>query len=48
MGVLIKAGVTFQARETLYKAVVQEVLLYRSDSLVISESMMKVLDVLHH
>ena len=46
--VLYNTGVTMRSRSVLYKAMVKTVMLYRSDSWVITESMMKVLEEFHH
>ena len=44
---MVKAGETLQAMEMFYKAGVQAFLLYGSDSWVIMESTMKVLECFH-
>ena len=46
--VLSKMGATVQARGTMYKVVIQSVLLYVSESWVVTGSMMKVLEGFHH
>ena len=45
--VLDKMGNEYRAREMLYNAVVQTVLLYGSESWVITEAIMKVLEAFH-
>ena len=46
--VLVKVGATMQALEMMYKTVVQMVLIYVSESWVITDEMMKVLERFHH
>ena len=45
---LEKRGATVRAREMLQKAAIQMVMFSRSESLVIMEVMMKVLEAFHH
>ena len=47
-GMLVKAGAAVQARAMFYKAVVQAVLIYRSERWFITDAMMKVLEGFHH
>ena len=47
-GVLVKAGAMVQARVMFYKAVVQSVLVYRSEIWVIKDVMMKELEGFHN
>ena len=46
--VLVTAGATVRSRETMYKVVVQTVLLYGRDSWVGTDVMIKVLEGFHH
>ena len=46
--VLERTGVTVQALGKMYKAVVQSVLLYGSESWVVTREMLKVLTAFHH
>ena len=46
--VLTKTGATVRAQEIIYKVVLQTVLLYESDSWVVTEAMLKVLEGFHH
>ena len=48
LGVLVKSGATIRAMAMLYKAVVQAVLLYRSEIWVVKYVMIKVMKRLHH
>ena len=45
---LVKTGEMVQAQAMMHKAVVQTVLLYWSDSWVVRDVMLKVLEELHH
>ena len=47
-GFLVKAGVAVQSWEIFYKSVVQAVLVNCSESWVVTNSMMKVLEGFHH
>ena len=44
LGVLVKAGTKVRTREMFHKAGVKEVLIYGSESLVIKDSIIKVLE----
>ena len=46
--VLVKTVATVRARGMMYKAMDQSVLLYRSESLVVTGEMRKVLEGFHH
>ena len=46
--VLEKTGVMVRAKWIMYKAVVQKLLLYGSESRVITDTMIKVLEGFHH
>ena len=46
--VLGKTGAPIKAHAMMYKELVQAVLLYRSESWVDTDAMMKVLDIFHH
>ena len=48
LGLLLKSGMTVRSMEMFYKEVVYEVLLYRSEIWVITESTMKVLGGFHN
>ena len=46
--VLVKAGLTVQAQETMCKAVVKTVLIYGTDSWLVMRAMLKVLERFNH
>ena len=46
--VLVKAGEMVRALEMMYKVVVQTVLLYRSESWIVTDAMMKLLEGFNH
>ena len=46
--VLTRTGVTVQAQEMLYKAVVKTVLLYGIESWMVRRTMLKVMERIHH
>ena len=46
--VLTRTGVTLQAQEMLYKAVVNTVLLYGIESWMLTRTMLKVVERIHH
>ena len=48
LGVVAKSGATVRAGEMFYKAVVQVVLIYRSERWVTTDSIMKVPEGFHH
>ena len=48
MRVLTKMGETVQAHGMMYKAVVQSVLMYGSEVLLVMGAFLKVLEVFHH
>ena len=48
LGLLVKTGMTVRSMEMFYKEVVYEVLLYRSEIWVITDFMMKVLELFYH
>ena len=46
--VFVKTGATVRSRGMMYKAVAQLVLMYRSESWVVTGDMLKVLEGFHH
>ena len=47
-GVMVKAGATVQSKSMLYKEVVQAVLIYGGNIWVVTDAMMKVMELFHH
>ena len=45
---MVTEGTTVQAQEMMYKALVQTVFLYRSDSWLVTDAMLKLLEKFHH